>query len=213
MKFEKHVYALVASTFAFFGMATLASAAPPEPTPVGKNGMLTGTSYQNDVSLPLYYLPAREEEDEAVALSKAHEGPANPMVPFHHTDSADPVVQHTMTPAPLIPSPILNFAGIPFPGVGCNCAPPDTNGEVGETQYLQMVNEGFQVFDKATGASLLGPQSITVQGIGESRTGADAGASASLFLGNTARIYLNYDAKLRANLQSHQGTLGLEVKW
>jgi uncharacterized protein with beta-barrel porin domain len=59
----------------------------------------------------------------------------------------------------------------------------------------------------------LGPQSITVQGIGESQYGADAGASASLFFGNTARVYLNYDAKLRANLQSHQGTLGLEVKW
>jgi uncharacterized protein with beta-barrel porin domain len=54
---------------------------------------------------------------------------------------------------------------------------------------------------------------ITVQGIGESRYGADAGASASLFIGNTARVYVNYDARLRANLQSHQGTLGLEVKW
>ena len=30
-----------------------------------------------------------------------------------------------------MPSPILNFNGIPFPGVACNCAPPDTNGEVG----------------------------------------------------------------------------------
>jgi uncharacterized protein with beta-barrel porin domain len=59
----------------------------------------------------------------------------------------------------------------------------------------------------------LGPQSITVQGIGESQYGADAGASASLFIGNTARVYLNYDAKLRANLQSHQGTLGLELKF
>jgi uncharacterized protein with beta-barrel porin domain len=59
----------------------------------------------------------------------------------------------------------------------------------------------------------LGTQSITVQGIGESRYGADAGASASLSLSNTVRVYLNYDAKLRAVLQSHQGTLGLELKW
>ena len=63
--------------------------------------------------------------------------------------------------APSIPAPILNFDGIPFPGVSCNCAPPDTNGEVGATQYVQMVNEGYQVFDKATGDSVLGPNSIS----------------------------------------------------
>jgi uncharacterized protein with beta-barrel porin domain len=59
----------------------------------------------------------------------------------------------------------------------------------------------------------LGAQSITVQGIGESQYGADAGASASLSLSNTARLYINYDGKFRANLQSHQGTLGLELRW
>jgi len=59
----------------------------------------------------------------------------------------------------------------------------------------------------------LGAQSITVQGIGESQYGADAGASASLSLSNTARLYLNYDAKFRAALQSHQGTLGVELRW
>ena len=56
--------------------------------------------------------------------------------------------------------PGLNFAGIPYPGVICSCAPPDTNGEVGATQYVQIVNEGYQVFDKATGNSILGPASI-----------------------------------------------------
>ena len=59
----------------------------------------------------------------------------------------------------------------------------------------------------------LGPQSISVAGIGESRYGADAGAAASLSLTNTARLYLNYDGKFRANLQSHQATLGFEYKW
>jgi uncharacterized protein with beta-barrel porin domain len=59
----------------------------------------------------------------------------------------------------------------------------------------------------------LGPESITVQGIGESRYGADAGASASLSLNDTVRLYVNYDGKFRAINQSHQGTLGVEVKW
>ncbi|WP_414642279.1 autotransporter outer membrane beta-barrel domain-containing protein [Bradyrhizobium sp.] len=59
----------------------------------------------------------------------------------------------------------------------------------------------------------LGPESITVTGIGESQYGADAGASASLSITSTARLYFNYDGKFRSNLQSHQGTLGLEIRW
>ncbi|WP_315798812.1 autotransporter outer membrane beta-barrel domain-containing protein [Bradyrhizobium sp. SZCCHNRI3043] len=59
----------------------------------------------------------------------------------------------------------------------------------------------------------LGPQSITLQGLGEGRYGADAGAALSLSLNRTSRLYLNYDAKLRSALQSHQGTLGVELKW
>ena len=59
----------------------------------------------------------------------------------------------------------------------------------------------------------LGPQSILVQGIGESQYGADAGAALSLSLSNTVRLYLNYDGKFRSAFQSHQGTAGVEVKW
>ena len=38
---------------------------------------------------------------------------------------------------------------------------PIPNGEVGLTQYVQIVNEGYQVFDKSTGASVFGPVGIT----------------------------------------------------
>src|SRR5207247_10398515 len=54
-----------------------------------------------------------------------------------------------------------NLYRIPIPGVESNCAPTDTNGAVGKTQYVQIVNEGYQVFDKATGTSVLGPRSIS----------------------------------------------------
>src|ERR1700722_2066369 len=67
--------------------------------------------------------------------------------------------------------------------------------------------------DSSSTTVSLGPESITVQGIGESRYGADAGASASLSLNDTVRLYVNYDGKFRATNQSHQGTLGVEVKW
>jgi len=59
----------------------------------------------------------------------------------------------------------------------------------------------------------LGPESVIVQGIGESRYGADAGAALSLSLTNAVRVYLNYDGKFRSALQSHQATAGVEVRW
>jgi uncharacterized protein with beta-barrel porin domain len=62
-------------------------------------------------------------------------------------------------------------------------------------------------------AVTLGPESIMVQGLGESRYGADAGAALSLSLSNTVRVYLNYDGKFRSALQSHQATGGVEVRW
>jgi uncharacterized protein with beta-barrel porin domain len=77
--------------------------------------------------------------------------------------------------------------------------------------YGKFVDNVAQNFNAVTVS--LGAQSIVVQGIGESRYGADAGASASLSLSNTARLYVNYDAKYRAAMRSHQGTLGLELKW
>jgi uncharacterized protein with beta-barrel porin domain len=77
--------------------------------------------------------------------------------------------------------------------------------------YGKFVDNLVQNFSDITVS--LGSQSFTLQGIGESRYGADAGASASLILTNTARLYLNYDAKYRAAMQSHQGTVGVELKW
>jgi uncharacterized protein with beta-barrel porin domain len=77
--------------------------------------------------------------------------------------------------------------------------------------YGKFVDNFEQNFNSVTVS--LGPQSISVQGIGESRYGADAGASASLSLSNTARLYLNYDGKFRAVLQSHQATAGVELRW
>jgi hypothetical protein len=53
----------------------------------------------------------------------------------------------------------LNFDGISADGV----APPDTNGSVGDDttqQYVQIVNEEYAVYNKLTGAVILGPAPI-----------------------------------------------------
>ncbi|HEY3365915.1 MAG TPA: hypothetical protein VGK74_12735 [Symbiobacteriaceae bacterium] len=53
----------------------------------------------------------------------------------------------------------LNIAGVGNGDYGFapNAAPPDTNGAVGATQYVQWVNESFAVFNKTTGALVYGP--------------------------------------------------------
>src|ERR1044072_5925570 len=116
-------------------------------------------SYHNDTSKPL-----RDIKPHPLVPKAVHEN-ENPHIPNKHKDTADPVVQKSFSfenlMAANMPSTILSFNGIGFPGVACNCAPPDTNGEVGATQYVQMVNEGIQVFDKTTGATVLGPVGIT----------------------------------------------------
>jgi hypothetical protein len=116
-------------------------------------------SYHHDVSRPLRELVAIDRPDQ----EQEREAAENPKIPNAHIDAPDTVVEHALGArllAPSVPGPIRNFDGIPFPGVGCHCAPPDTNGAVGLTQYVQMVNKAFQVFRKSTGASLLGPNSI-----------------------------------------------------
>jgi hypothetical protein len=74
----------------------------------------------------------------------------------------DPVLQTS-------PSPSVAVAlGSSFDGLGdgfvgpqgaytINFAPPDPNGAVGTTQFVEWVNSSFAVFDKATGTPLYGP--------------------------------------------------------
>jgi len=109
-----------------------------------------GSSAKNDVSPPLRDIPPK------VGL-KPRNLKREPLgLPKFAQSQLDTVVQDRLAPEAM-PSPVLNFDGIGFPGVACNCAPPDTVGEAGATQYVQMVNEGYQVFNKTTGASVLGP--------------------------------------------------------
>ena len=131
--------------------------------PQENSGIEFGQSYHNDVSPALRDLPALWPPPDGDEM-EMREANLNPMLPLpQHIDVPDPVVDHGVLRflvPDAMPATILSFNGIPFPGVGCSCAPPDTNGAVGLTQYVQIVNEGYQVFNKATGASVLGPIAI-----------------------------------------------------
>src|SRR5207237_3702692 len=74
------------------------------------------------------------------------------------TQQQDPVAQINV--GPLVgTTPGLNFAGVGNGDYGFapDAAPPDTNGVVGATQFVQWVNESFAVFNKTTGALVAGP--------------------------------------------------------
>ena len=122
-------------------------------------GLRVIAPYHADISRPLRNAPTIWPP---VQRGEEHEANPNPMLPHRHVDRLDPVVQSKFFQTYLraaIPSPMLTFDGILFPGVGCNCAPPDANGAVGKNHYVQTVNEGYQVFNKV-GTSVLGPNSL-----------------------------------------------------
>ena len=122
-----------------------------------KQEIASGVSIRNDTSIPL-----REMKQKPADGGPEREANHNPKIPHFHKDSPDRVVQQSADVIDFtganMPATVQNFDGIPFPGVCCNCAPPDTNGEVGATQYVQIVNKGFQVFDKNTGHRCLDHQ-------------------------------------------------------
>ena len=69
----------------------------------------------------------------------------------------DPVIQRTL-------SPLTPVVGSGFEGLGngqygfsVTGTPPDTEGAVGATQYVQWVNTSFAIFNKANGALVSGP--------------------------------------------------------
>ncbi len=75
-------------------------------------------------------------------------------------DVEDPVLQkELLAPAKKSPDTVRNFDGVGnhFHNFSPNVVPPDTDGAVGTTQYLQVVNDSFAIFDKASGALLAGP--------------------------------------------------------
>jgi uncharacterized repeat protein (TIGR01451 family) len=120
----------------------------------GAGGAVVVRDYKHDVSPAVRSITPKPPRHEPKHAEE------NPKRPSTHVNAPDPVVQKTPF-APAMPVTGLSFDGIAFPGVNCNCAPPDPNGEVGRTQYVQIVNQGFEVFDKSTGGPLYGPVDIS----------------------------------------------------
>jgi hypothetical protein len=92
--------------------------------------------------IPPQMLPHRRMPE-----NELHRGRTRPGAPVR-----DPVVQSLLGPLAM-PTPIQDFEGIPNLWGGY---PSDTNGEAGPNHYVQIVNVGFQIWNKS-GGSLYGP--------------------------------------------------------
>ena len=146
-RFPRCHAALFAFVSSLVSIAALAQA--PGPTTVRRD-------VHHDVSPPLLEMirnvrPGNHEEREAEPRRSI------PLPPGFTPLFDDPV--RLQNPLAFSPQLALNFEGL---GDGqynfwVEYVPPDTNGAVGLTQYVQWVNTYFAVFDKRTGALVAGP--------------------------------------------------------
>ena len=135
---------------------TLALAQQPDAAVVAQTYDLPATSpgeYNGDLRhLPPLYVPRRYR------LLNEFEPPAHHKPVVSQPQQAQP---ETMTNLALaaVPAPSTNFAGLGFNsavsgGTAGGGWPPDTNGDVGPTVYIQSVNDAFGVFSKSNGVLL-----------------------------------------------------------
>jgi hypothetical protein len=134
-----------------FGLITSLAAQGGQPGPI-----TVRRDIHHDVSPPLRDLirkapPPSLERREVEPLLRIPLPPG--LVPL----AEDPVRQR-------ISIPPRQSVGLSFEGVGqgqygfeVTGIPPDTNGAVGATQYVQWVNTSFAIFDKTSGALIAGP--------------------------------------------------------
>ena len=120
---------------------------------------LIGPVSQNVDLRALPYIAPKPEFEERVLTRYPHgTGQAGAQTGYGISGLArvQAVLKDLWRPAPTMPPPLLTFDGINRVNSGCNCAPPDTDGDVGPNHYVEAVNESFKVFDK-NGNTLAGP--------------------------------------------------------
>src|SRR6266404_654753 len=118
------------------------------------------SSLKNDISPPLSTITPRRVEA----------GPFKRVIPLRRIRPSTegrrptgPTVNDSVS-RPLAPTPVGADIDKSFDGIGIGqgnfrpaASPPDTNGVVGATQFVQWVNNSFAIFDKRSGNLVYGP--------------------------------------------------------
>ncbi|HXM23447.1 MAG TPA: hypothetical protein VN948_19480 [Terriglobales bacterium] len=131
---------------------------------------------KHDVSLPLRELARNTGPASVNGVMIEKEEHRAPKGFFRAVPGIDPAVQDEYLPK-LPTTSLLSFDGVT--GQQGGAVPPDTNGSVGGTQFVEIVNVVYQVYDKTTGQPLL-PQPVQINtiwngfgGLCESTNGGD----------------------------------------
>jgi len=148
----QRIAGVVLTVFALLGGVVALNASAAHPTQsTATQGRVPTVSYpvRSDASAPLRSIQPIQPEYGQVGEFPFH--------PVNKSDApgqqgGDSIVQTLLSPLAM-PTPIANFDGLYNIWGGY---PPDTSGDVGPNHYLQIVNVGFQIFNK-TGTSLYGP--------------------------------------------------------
>lgn len=115
---------------------------------------------KHDVSPPLRSISGAPLQAGAAQQQALVPRPTGPVRKSARPDS----VAQQPSGAPVSVSTVLNFNGQSASDtrnlLGVAFVPPDTNGAVGATQFVQIVNVTVAVYDKGTGALVLGPNLI-----------------------------------------------------
>jgi hypothetical protein len=123
------------------------SAQPGSDQPALPGKPLVWGAVHSDTSPPLSSIPPK------ITRSQPQADNENPDLPLRgKLGAADNVIQRITGPLTM-PTPSTSFEGIPNV---FGPLPADTNGDVGRTQYVQIVNSGFEVWTK-TGTPIYGP--------------------------------------------------------
>ncbi|HJU38364.1 MAG TPA: hypothetical protein VJ724_02235, partial [Tahibacter sp.] len=125
-------------------------------------GSVIGHAAHSDVSPPMRDIlatfpaprPVGDGEDVYVVPNQFVK-PRTPMTSDFVLDLSRRNVQTAPTGTPA-PTTILSVDGLTR-SVGGGGVPPDTNGDVSPTHFIQWINTSWAIFDKTTGARLNGP--------------------------------------------------------
>jgi len=142
MKITRHLAAIASVSWCTFSLA------PPA------LGQTVEDAVRFDLSPPLRDIqPPPKAQD---AFVREHRVKKLPPLAAKEGALADTVLQKK-APKKLPVGPVVAFSGVGQGNYSISSDPPDTNGSVGKTHYVQWVNTGLAIFDKKTQKRVLGP--------------------------------------------------------
>ena len=124
--------------------------------------MKVSAAVHHDLSAPLFLLAPRSAPPARIE----HEPRPFRRLHGHAAPVRDPALQSRLFTAAL-PPPVTTYEGVgdgfagPAGTFSVTGTPPDSDGDVGPNHYLSLVNSGFAVLSKTTGAALFGPVSTS----------------------------------------------------